>query len=68
MKVVSIVCARPNFIKSAPLLNELQRHSKIETMLVHSIWMVRKGTIKFARSVERKPRMDSFDGCAKRYC
>ncbi len=36
-KIIIIVGARPNFIKSAPLLKQLQLHpDKFETMLVHT--------------------------------
>lgn len=36
MKILSIVGARPNFIKIAPLLAEMRRHSGIEPALVHT--------------------------------
>jgi UDP-N-acetylglucosamine 2-epimerase len=36
MKILSIVGARPNFIKIAPLLAEMRRHSGIEPVLVHT--------------------------------
>jgi UDP-N-acetylglucosamine 2-epimerase (non-hydrolysing) len=36
MKVVSVVGARPNFVKIAPLLREMARRSQIESVLVHT--------------------------------
>lgn len=36
MKIVNIVGARPNFIKMAPLIKEMRRHSEISPLLVHT--------------------------------
>lgn len=36
MKVISVVGARPNFIKIAPLIREMWMHSGISTFLVHT--------------------------------
>ena len=36
MKVLNVVGARPNFVKIAPLMAELQRHPDIATTLVHT--------------------------------
>ena len=36
MKILNIVGARPNFMKIAPLMEEYERHSNIEPVLVHT--------------------------------
>lgn len=36
MKILNIVGARPNFMKIAPIMEEIKRHSQIEAMLVHT--------------------------------
>lgn len=36
MKIVSVVGTRPNFIKIAPLINEMKKHSEIKHILVHT--------------------------------
>ena len=36
VKIVSIVGTRPNFIKIAPLVNEMSKHKEIKQMLVHT--------------------------------
>ena len=36
MRILTVVGARPNFIKAAPLLDEMSRRSGIETLLVHT--------------------------------
>ena len=36
MKLINIVGARPNFMKIAPLMRELENHSDIETILLHT--------------------------------
>jgi len=35
-KIILVAGARPNFMKIAPLMHELQRHSEFETLLVHT--------------------------------
>ena len=36
MKIVSVVGARPNFVKISPLIDEMKRHDEIEQVLVHT--------------------------------
>ena len=36
MKIVSVVGTRPNFIKIAPLIEEMNKHSEIRQLLVHT--------------------------------
>jgi UDP-N-acetylglucosamine 2-epimerase (non-hydrolysing) len=36
MRILSVVGARPNFIKIAPLIREMRRHSGIESTMVHT--------------------------------
>ena len=36
MKIANIVGARPNFLKMAPLINEMQAHASISTTLIHT--------------------------------
>ena len=36
MKIINIIGARPNLVKIAPLLREMQRHSEIQPLLVHT--------------------------------
>ena len=36
MKIINIVGARPNFIKIAPLMKEMQKRAGIDPMLVHT--------------------------------
>ena len=36
MKILGIVGARPNFVKMAPVIAALQKHSGVETLLVHT--------------------------------
>src|SRR5258708_6736156 len=36
MKVLNVVGARPNFVKIAPLLREMERRPQIEPVLVHT--------------------------------
>jgi len=36
MRILTIVGARPNFVKAAPLLEELGRHAGLESILVHT--------------------------------
>jgi len=36
LKILSVVGARPNFVKMAPLLHEMKRHVQIESFLVHT--------------------------------
>jgi UDP-N-acetylglucosamine 2-epimerase len=34
MRIVNVAGARPNFVKLAPLVREMRRHSTIELLLV----------------------------------
>lgn len=36
MKIASVVGARPNLVKIAPLLRETRRHSRIQSLLIHT--------------------------------
>lgn len=36
MKVINVVGARPNFMKIAPIINEMKKHPEIEPLLVHT--------------------------------
>jgi UDP-N-acetylglucosamine 2-epimerase (non-hydrolysing) len=36
MKIISVVGARPNFVKIAPIISEFKKHEKIEHLLVHT--------------------------------
>jgi UDP-N-acetylglucosamine 2-epimerase (non-hydrolysing) len=36
MRILTVVGARPNFVKVAPLLDEMSRHPEIESILVHT--------------------------------
>src|SRR5213593_4528780 len=36
MRIASVVGARPNFVKIAPLLREMRRHRQITPVLVHT--------------------------------
>ncbi len=36
MKIICVVGARPNFVKIAPLLKEMKKHSEIQSVLVHT--------------------------------
>ena len=36
MKILSVVGARPNFIKIAPLIREMRRYQDITSILVHT--------------------------------
>ena len=36
MKILGLVGARPNFVKMAPVITALQKHSGVETLLVHT--------------------------------
>ena len=36
MKIISVVGARPNFMKIAPLMRALENHPTIEPVLVHT--------------------------------
>jgi len=36
MRILAVVGARPNFVKVAPLIEEMSRHPDIETTLVHT--------------------------------
>jgi UDP-N-acetylglucosamine 2-epimerase (non-hydrolysing) len=36
MKIVNVVGARPNFMKIAPLLEEMSHHPEIRALLVHT--------------------------------
>lgn len=36
MKILSVVGARPNFMKIAPLIREMQKHPEVESVLVHT--------------------------------
>jgi UDP-N-acetylglucosamine 2-epimerase (non-hydrolysing) len=36
MKIINCVGARPNFIKISPIIKEMQKHSEIEHLLVHT--------------------------------
>lgn len=36
MKIISVVGARPNFMKVAPLIKEMEQHSQIQHLLVHT--------------------------------
>jgi len=36
MKIVNVVGARPNYMKIAPLIEEMEKHAEIETLLVHT--------------------------------
>ena len=36
MRILTVVGTRPNFVKIAPLLDEMSRHPDIETILVHT--------------------------------
>ncbi len=35
-KIMNVVGARPNFMKIAPLMEEMKKHSQIETLLLHT--------------------------------
>ena len=36
MKIISVVGARPNFMKIGPLMDEMKKHQEIESILVHT--------------------------------
>jgi len=36
MRILTVVGARPNFVKVAPLLDEMKRYPEVETILVHT--------------------------------
>src|ERR1700733_3810274 len=36
MKIANVVGARPNFVKIAPLMREMRKHSEIQPILVHT--------------------------------
>ncbi len=36
VKIVNVVGARPNFMKMAPLLDEMKKHAEIDAMLLHT--------------------------------
>lgn len=36
MKIINVVGARPNFMKIAPLIEEMEKHKEIKPMLVHT--------------------------------
>jgi len=36
MKIICVVGARPNFVKIAPIIEEMKKHPDIETILVHT--------------------------------
>ena len=36
IKIANIVGARPNFMKIAPLVDEMRKHEEIEPILVHT--------------------------------
>ena len=36
LKIMNIVGARPNFMKIAPILEEMRKHSEIDASLVHT--------------------------------
>lgn len=36
MKIISVVGTRPNFMKIAPIIHEINKHSDIEYYLVHT--------------------------------
>ena len=36
MKIINVVGARPNFMKIAPIMDEMKKYSKIEPILVHT--------------------------------
>ena len=36
MKIICVAGARPNFVKIAPLLKEMKKHSEIQSVLVHT--------------------------------
>ena len=36
MKIISVVGARPNFMKIGPLMDEMKKHREIESILVHT--------------------------------
>ena len=36
MRILTVVGTRPNFVKIAPLLDEMSRHPDIEAILVHT--------------------------------
>ena len=36
LKIISVVGTRPNFIKIAPLVKEMAKHSEIKQILVHT--------------------------------
>ena len=36
MRILTVVGARPNFVKVAPILNEMGRHPEMEPILVHT--------------------------------
>ena len=36
MKIISIVGTRPNFMKIAPIIHEINKHAEIEHFLVHT--------------------------------
>jgi UDP-N-acetylglucosamine 2-epimerase (non-hydrolysing) len=36
LRILSIVGARPNLVKIAPLMREMKRHTEIEPILIHT--------------------------------
>ena len=36
LKIMNVVGARPNFMKIAPLIEEMRKHSEIDATLVHT--------------------------------
>ena len=36
MRILTVVGARPNFVKVAPLLDEMGRHPAMESILIHT--------------------------------
>ena len=36
MKIINVVGARPNFMKIAPIIDEMRKHSKLNSVLVHT--------------------------------
>ena len=36
LKIISVVGARPNFMKIAPIVKEIEKHKDIKNILVHT--------------------------------
>ena len=36
MKIINVVGARPNFVKIAPIMEEMKKHPELDPVLVHT--------------------------------